>query len=414
LVAATPAPASPSISLTPAATATPSQPGVSPSPSTATAVQTITGGSVGLYGGTKNNAECDKAQLIAFLETNPDKATAWATVHGIQPAGIRAFVDGLTPVTLQRDTRVTNHGFRDGVADARQSVLQAGTAVLVDALGVPRARCFCGNPLLEPKPVQVTPSYVGDSWPGFAPEKVQVIAPAPAPLAQIPVVDTQTGEIFGRPTASDGSVDTAFVPGVEPSAIASVDVSTPPEPGQTALPGPGQGEPVAREQLFPSELTALGAVQANSVDPNFPIGLAVDLDPATSWFSKGPHTSSTVTEYVWSVASPVEIAAVIVAGNEENQNPGFRQGYGFGQVEIDVIRAGSVVGTVSYVLDGTPDPNVVAPFSAGTFGDTVRLRFTGHESLDCGGISDLVILAPGWEADLDRLIEEGLSGLFSN
>jgi hypothetical protein len=40
-------------------------------------------------------------------------------------------------VILQRDTRVTNHGFRNGRATPTQSILQAGTAVLVDEYGVP-------------------------------------------------------------------------------------------------------------------------------------------------------------------------------------------------------------------------------------------------------------------------------------
>ncbi|MGH3907098.1 MAG: DUF6777 domain-containing protein, partial [Pseudonocardiaceae bacterium] len=42
------------------------------------------------------------------------------------------------------DTRVTNHGYRDGKATDRQAVLQAGTAVLVDEKGRPRVKCGCG------------------------------------------------------------------------------------------------------------------------------------------------------------------------------------------------------------------------------------------------------------------------------
>ena len=60
------------------------------------------------------------------------------------------YIRELRPVTLTRDTRVTNHSFVDGRAVAFQSILQAGTAVLVDKDGVPVVRCRCGNPLLEP------------------------------------------------------------------------------------------------------------------------------------------------------------------------------------------------------------------------------------------------------------------------
>ena len=67
-----------------------------------------------------------------------------------RPGSVPAFLRGLTPVVLRADTRVTNHGFRDGSATSFQSVLQAGTAVLVDDHGAPRVRCACGNPLKAP------------------------------------------------------------------------------------------------------------------------------------------------------------------------------------------------------------------------------------------------------------------------
>jgi hypothetical protein len=411
--APTPAPSSPTVTASPSAGASVAP----PSPSAATAVRATTGGTVGLYGGTMNNGECDKDQLVAFLEANPDKARAWAAVHGIEPSAIRDFVDGLTPVTLKRDTRVTNHGFRDGIADARQSVLQAGTAVLVDDRGVPRARCFCGNPLLEPFPAQVTPTYTGDAWPGFTPDDVTVIAPAPAPLAEIPVVDAQTGTIFARPPGSDGAIDTAL--GVSPSPPVSAEptAATPSEPlppAATSLPGPGAGEPVGRAPVVASDLTAIGAVGATSIDPNYPVRGAVDLDPTTSWFSIGPHTSTTVIDYVWSVNGPVEIGAVVIAGNAENATPEFRTGFGFAQVDIEILRAGNLVTTATYALDGTPDPNAFVTLPPGTFGDTVRMRFSGPESLDCGGVAEVLVLGPKWEADIDRLVEAGLGDLFGS
>ena len=84
---------------------------------------------------------------------------------------------------LTADTRVTNHGFKDGKTTPRQAVLQAGTAVLVDNTGVPRARCGCGNPLLPPKAVTGTTKYVGDAWKGFTPSNVRAIAAA-APTSE--------------------------------------------------------------------------------------------------------------------------------------------------------------------------------------------------------------------------------------
>lgn len=83
--------------------------------------------------------------MVAFLQANPQKASAWSGVLGITPGDIPAYVAGLTPLILRSDTAVTNHGFRDGKATNVHSVLQAGTAVLVDKYGVPRVRCHCGN-----------------------------------------------------------------------------------------------------------------------------------------------------------------------------------------------------------------------------------------------------------------------------
>jgi hypothetical protein len=167
----------------------------------------VPGGEPGLYGGTRDSSQCDPAKLIAFLHENADKAKAWAQTIGIPVSGIDGYVQGLTSVLLRADTRVTNHGFDNGAATAVQSVLEAGTAVLVDKFGVPRVKCYCGNPLLEPEPVKSTPTYTGTTWTGFAPNQIQVVAPAPQPITVIVVVDVDTGKAFGRPVGTDGAAD---------------------------------------------------------------------------------------------------------------------------------------------------------------------------------------------------------------
>lgn len=77
----------------------------------------------------------------------------------------------LQPVVLMHDTWVTNHGYRDGRAVPFQSVLQAGTAVLIDAYGVPRVQCGCGNPLAPRWTGYVVPTS-GTPWPGYNPTYV--------------------------------------------------------------------------------------------------------------------------------------------------------------------------------------------------------------------------------------------------
>lgn len=135
----------------------------------AVALTAVRGDRVGIYGGTRELSVCDKEQLISFLESHSGQARAFAQVLGIDPPQIRGAITSMTPVILAADTRVTNHGYSNGRATPRQSVLQAGTAVLIDAYGMPRVRCYCGNPLLAMIPSRSTPTYTGPRWPGFNP-----------------------------------------------------------------------------------------------------------------------------------------------------------------------------------------------------------------------------------------------------
>jgi hypothetical protein len=104
------------------------------------------------FGGSGSNVVCDRDRLIRFMKANPDRRRAWALVLGISPtyAAVRRYIARLHPVTLTRDTRVTNHTYAAGQAIGVQSILAAGTAVLVDDYGRPVVRCRCGNPLTQP------------------------------------------------------------------------------------------------------------------------------------------------------------------------------------------------------------------------------------------------------------------------
>ena len=106
----------------------------------------------GPFGGSGSDLVCDRELLIDSLIAQPDRLRAWAGVLGIDPTprAVTNYIRSLTPVTLTVDTRVTNHTFVDGRAVPLQSILAAGTAVLVDKYGRPVVRCRCGNPLLEP------------------------------------------------------------------------------------------------------------------------------------------------------------------------------------------------------------------------------------------------------------------------
>ncbi len=110
----------------------------------------------GPFGGSGSDKVCDRDLLIRSLTSNPDKMRAWAGVLGIEPTkeAVTKYIAKLHPVTLTRDTRVTNHTFENGKAIPLQSILEAGTTVLVDEHGKPVVRCRCGNPLTEPEPIK--------------------------------------------------------------------------------------------------------------------------------------------------------------------------------------------------------------------------------------------------------------------
>jgi len=185
------------------------------------ALVSMEGGEPGLYGGTQDQSRCDKEAIVSFLEQNPEMAAAWVAAQNSDPnlawddgrtsltaADLRAYFAELTPVTLIRDTRVTNHGFRDGLPTPRQSVLEAGTAVLIDIYGVPRSRCACGNPLIPPIASPLPPDWVGPEWPGFDPTIIIVVVPAPTVITQVIIIDINTGDVIIRPVGTTGEEDT--------------------------------------------------------------------------------------------------------------------------------------------------------------------------------------------------------------
>ncbi len=184
------------------------------------AVTARSGSTPGLYGGTRNQHSCDKQKLIDFLNGDAAKAVAWAGVQGIAVADLGKYINGLTSVVLRSDTRVTNHGFANGKATTHQSVLQAGTAVLIDDHGVPRARCACGNPLLPPTAVAKSPKYTGPKWQGFSPGNVTVINSSTTVINVITIIDITNGEPFGRPSGPQGGPDQPM-PGAGSSSSSS-------------------------------------------------------------------------------------------------------------------------------------------------------------------------------------------------
>ncbi|MFE3658550.1 DUF6777 domain-containing protein [Streptomyces sp. NPDC059165] len=168
----------------------------------------VDGSYAGLYGGSRNVASCDVEKQITFLGRNGTKAKAFAGALGIRQSAVPAYLRSLTPAHLTWDTRVTNHGYRNGATTDYQAVLQAGTAVLVDNRGVPRVRCACGNPLTTPVAVKGEQQYTGRAWPTFRPSRLVAVAPADEPLKAVTMYDQGGREWFKRPSGdAQGSHD---------------------------------------------------------------------------------------------------------------------------------------------------------------------------------------------------------------
>ncbi|MBI2169491.1 MAG: protein kinase [Actinobacteria bacterium] len=332
-----------------------------------TQVTTISGAAPGLYGGTKQLSVCDAEQLVTFLEDHADKAAAWASTVGIEVGEIRSYVEDLTDVILQRDVRVTNHGFSGGKATPRQSVLQAGTAVLVDAFGVPRVRCYCGNPLTPAKPAAPEPELVGEPWPGYAPGDVIVIA-ATDRVEEFVIRDLVDGGLISRPP---GTPATEAKPVEGTGETTTTTTTTAP-----AVAGPVQmGSPTA-SSTYSSEFSA---------------NLSLDGDRSTSWFSAGGGSA----RFGATLSGATNITEITVVGN--GAHPQFPTGFGFGAVTIEVYLNDEVTFTETVSLPGTPDPNVTV--RPGAVGNAIVLNFTGGEAPDCGGFAELEVLGTPVAAD---------------
>lgn len=219
-------------------TVTPSAPTGSAS---ANAVRTVDGGAPGLYGGTQDAAACDVEQQIRYLKEVPAKNEAFADVADVTPGDVPGYLRSLTPLQLRMDTRVTNHGYRDGAATQYQAVLQAGTAVLVDDRGVPRVRCACGNPLTEPV-AQSSPRHTGKPWPGFNASNTVVVEPSDRPVKKFVVRDSDGGW-FERNPGDKGGKDRPTEPPDHQSPSTGPTTPTSPHSDGTTTPPDGPTTP---------------------------------------------------------------------------------------------------------------------------------------------------------------------------
>ncbi|MFI6335832.1 DUF6777 domain-containing protein [Streptomyces sp. NPDC050535] len=174
--------------------------------------RSLSGSTPGLYSGVHAVGSCDVEKQIGLLTADRTRAQAFARTAGVSRASVPGYLRGLTSVELRADTRVTNHGFSDGRAAGRQSVLQAGTAVLVDNRGVPRVRCGCGNPLKPPVESGRTTDTHGQAWSGYRTAEAVVVTPAPTVITNITIINIVDNTWIERRIGDDGHHDHAVRP----------------------------------------------------------------------------------------------------------------------------------------------------------------------------------------------------------
>lgn len=263
-------------------------------PATVTPAVQTGGGTPGLYGGSNDLGTCNVAQLKSFLASNPDKAAAWVGAFNADPtlrwaggeltvADIPAYIDSLTPIVLVSDTMATNHGYENGVATPLQSVLQRGTAVLVDSYGVPRVKCFCGNPLLAPKtPAQ--PTFEGTPWEGFDPSTVVVVVPNGTPMTEFEL---------RIPATPDGQLVTVVVGCSSTGTCTTEQPTATPAPTETATPTAPPATTQPEQPFYPPDgQYCAGAFAGDPEVENFVVN-ELDVWLAVFYYDQDCHAQHT-------------------------------------------------------------------------------------------------------------------------
>ncbi|MEV0738581.1 DUF6777 domain-containing protein [Streptomyces sp. NPDC050549] len=259
-------------SVPPRVTRTPqSTPTVSTPTRTASPVHTlaVSGATPGLYGGTARTGSCDVERQIAYLTRDQAKAGAFAQAEGISRSAIPGYLRGLASVVLRADTQVTNHGFRDARVTGFQSVLQAGTAVLVDNRGVPRVRCACGNPL-KAGVAGGNSTRGGRGWSGYRPAEVVVVTPAPQVITDITIINVVDNTWIERPLGHRGPHHDHVVP--PPAHVPPTwPGATPPAPHGSTSPRPhdsGSSTPSSGTSTAPSPSSSASPSVSPSASPS--------------------------------------------------------------------------------------------------------------------------------------------------
>ncbi|MFF9839771.1 DUF6777 domain-containing protein [Streptomyces sp. NPDC013740] len=322
----------------------------------ANTTQSVPGSAPGLYGGTHRTSSCDVEQQIRFLAEEPPKNAAFAQVLGISANEVPGYLRSLTSVQLRVDTRVTNHGFKDGSPAPFQSVLQAGTAVMVDDHGVPRVRCACGNPLTPPV-AQKAPKQVGAAWPGYRTDKVVVVQPSVTVINIFVIYDPHDDRWIARKPGDTGHHDRRTTPPppptTSPSASPSTSASTSPSTSPSTSTSPTTPIPC---------VTVTGTQTPTPVDGVTPSPCP---SPSVSTTSPSPSTSSVTPSSAPPPSPPTtgpqsQPAPLTTTGSTSQSASQSASGTATASITAPVSPSGSRSTSVSPPLPGAPGPQPIA------------------------------------------------------
>ncbi|MFC5063096.1 DUF6777 domain-containing protein [Actinomycetospora atypica] len=162
----------------------------------------LSGNTPGLYA-TAPPGSCRVDRMNEQLARDAPRLATWAEASDVATTDVGSYLSSLTALALMADIQVTEHGYREGGVVSYTSVLQAGTAVLVDDAGVPAVKCVNGNPL-SGAPWWTPTRYDGPPWAGFDATAVADVAPAAQSVGTFVVADPISG---GRAEVADVGPD---------------------------------------------------------------------------------------------------------------------------------------------------------------------------------------------------------------
>ncbi|MCZ7532657.1 MAG: discoidin domain-containing protein [Acidimicrobiia bacterium] len=335
------------------------------------------------YSGERGTVACDPSLLMEYLSVESSVAEVWAGAQGIDVGDVGRFVGSLTPMLLSQDVRVTEFVLAGDIAIPRQALLQYGTAVLVSSVGDPRVRCFSGNPLSVPAPVDA-PIYIGTAWSGFSSSNVVEIEPCDEPLNQFVLLDLATGDAFVRSIGAAGGDDSDVVlsaPGTSTtttlmSTTTSTALTTTSTSTTTTLP------------VADHNATVEGTVSASSqLCGSYAPAKAVDGDVTTSWISSSGDGGTSV--FRWASPQDDFIGGITIVSNAANAKRA--TDHGFEAVTVSILdSAANVVFEERVDLPGTPDPDVV--LHPNVVGQLIVLLLEGHENPKGSGFAELTVM----------------------